>query len=246
MKHLKFIFIAVVALTQGVACSNKKFNSAAKGPTPDALQVYSCNSKASNSATRIVLESELAIAKLDELDFTSRVKNFVSAAIDPQTLGEVSGTRSGYYPMTINLYAPLKEIKATDEGSDDSQADQQIKAQKKPSTFVLDKEAAYIEFVINDSLVGSYDQYGERIAAYRVRIDKMEAGTWDTSKPGTWTFADEFGTVTIDWTVNSETSWYGTVSFANKKVVSLDEPAQGVLGIVNVNPCTLQKLPTTP
>ncbi len=219
MNELKWLLMIALCLA-GVACSPRKFNAPVKGPEA-IVAPFSCSSKTKNAPVQVVSEKTYGVATADVLSLTQRFKNFASASVDPKNLGTLTTELSSANPLMVQLVAPL--------GEDDK----------------INLEEATIEFTAQDSLSNLFDDNGNWVEPYKIRFDKMKSGDYDSKKPATWFFSDEFGDVSIEWQLSSDSTWIGTIKFENDKVVGLEEKQSGVLGVIKVAPCTLQRVPTT-
>lgn len=151
--------------------------------------------------------------------FRESYSNFLSSASDPQYLGDLDGssssTRTG-----VNMELKLKITN-----------NQQ-----------LDLSQTRLTLEINDSKVGEIGSDGQAMTAITVAFSNASAGQISNfnGNSGSFqlTFADDYGTVSVNGTFNG-TEARGNISFNNTKSYDGSSPKSGKLGAFYMKACGL-------
>jgi hypothetical protein len=197
-----------------VACSKKSDNREARAPevglgvpgnTPTCTagqqavgRIYESGNTASNSS----------------LTFEQRVKGLLSATVDPQFFGTISGSGND------------AQNGVTIEGRLRYDAN---------GTVLLDQ--SNVKIMIYDSFVGQLDSQQQVIQAYPINFNAAAAGTMNLqTKVFMLKFKDEFGEITLNGTVNAA-NVSGTISYQNDKNVTGGSLSAGFLGEFSIATC---------
>lgn len=161
-------------------------------------------------------ESAVGLIKEDgqsgSATFRQRVGDLVSASLDPQFLGEITG--EGATGTGLDLYMRLK----TD-------------AQGK-----IDASSA-LQIAIYDSYVGTIDQDGKQVQPYPIVITKGASGSVDrTQKTFQVVFSDDYGSLTFQGTYDANVA-RGSVHFTNTRSFDGGAPRSGKLGTFLIPGC---------
>ncbi|MBX2986350.1 MAG: hypothetical protein KF802_00500 [Bdellovibrionaceae bacterium] len=146
--------------------------------------------------------------------FQQMVEDFVSATLEPSSIGTVSG-QSG-----ASTWVSLRLRLSVQDGQWQSTRNK-------------------MEILIHDSWVGQYNDQGQIIADYPVTLSEASQGRLDaTARTFQIVFADAYGSVTLQGQWNDQVAT-GTVSFQNTKHVTNGTPAGGILGQFSVPTCSI-------
>ncbi len=149
-------------------------------------------------------------------NFEAQVKGFVSATLDPQSLGTISGN--------INDRTGIDMIGSFQFDS----AGKLVAASSKVLIKIFD---SYVGQVYN----------GQTIAPYQVEFSQAKEGMIDrTTRQFQVKFQDGYGEITFQGTFDSTVA-QGTVYYQNYTAVSGSQPAQGTLGAFRAYTCALIK-----
>ncbi len=211
IKKLTVIFFAVSVLA---SCAKKSEDRTARGSGP-ALGV------AGNTSTCGTGQQSVGrIYEANNIDSTStfeqRVKGLISATVDPQYFGTISGNgNDAQSGVTIE-----GRLRYDGNGS-----------------VLLDQ--SNLKITIYDSYVGQKDSSGNAVQAYPINFNTASAGTMNLqTKVFTLQFKDTYGEVTLNGTVNASTVT-GTVSYQNYTSYKGGQAAAGNLGTFTIATCGL-------
>lgn len=212
----KMILGVLVALALSMSACGKKDSSAVRM----AGRGTSVGVSQGNVITPACSSTSMAWGKIfDENSspqFESQVKSFVSATLDPQSLGAISGN--------IN---DKTGIDFTGAFVFDSQG-----------KLVLESSRVLIK--IFDSLVGQVSE-GQAIVPYEVEFTAASEGSIDrTTRQFNVKFRDAYGEILFQGTYNNQ-DVYGVVTYRNSTAVSGYQASQGTLGSFRAHTCALIK-----
>lgn len=212
-KTLTGVFIAVL-LTMS-ACA-KKDNSAVRVAGRGTGTGVTQNNTTMNSCSNASMVWGKIFDTYGGNQFESQVKGFVSATLDPQSLGSISGDINA--PTGIDFNGSF-----------------QFDAQGK---LVPSSSSASIKIV--DSFVGQVYE-GQVIAPYVVEFTSAQEGTINrTTRQFTVKFKDNYGEIVFQGQYNNQTA-EGTVTYTNYSAVSGYQPSSGALGSFRSYTCALIK-----
>lgn len=147
--------------------------------------------------------------------FEQRVKGLLSATVDPQYFGTISG--DGNDPSTgVTIEGRLRY-----DGAGNVLMNQ-----------------TNLKLVVTDSFVGQKDSTGAVIPAYPMNFAAASSGTVNVAaKTFTIVFKDSYGEITLNGSFNTSMVT-GTISFANSTtVLAGGTPASGTLGAFQIATC---------
>jgi hypothetical protein len=148
--------------------------------------------------------------------FESQVKDFVSATLDPESFGTISGNINDRTGLDINLSLPFD------------------------SSGNLIIASAEISIKIVDSFVGQNYQ-GTVVAPYYVTFSQAKSGSYNrNTRQVTAVFEDEYGSITISGSTDGQQYVTGTVSYQNYKSV-VGTAKAGTLGAFKTYTCATIK-----
>ena len=149
-------------------------------------------------------------------NFESQVKGFVSATLDPQSLGTISGN-------------------IRDKTGIDFTGSFQFDSAGK-----LIPESSTVLIKIIDSFVGQVYN-GQPVQTYNIEFKRASAGFYDrNTRQFEVTFADDYGSIKFQGMSDGNLA-YGTVYYDNKVAVTGYSPSKGTLGSFTIYSCALIK-----
>ncbi|MNK01205.1 hypothetical protein D3C87_190000 [compost metagenome] len=147
-------------------------------------------------------------------DFRPTVVSFVSATLEQQYVGQISGDM--YAKTGIDFQA---KVRFDDNGE-----------------VIADQSQILIS--IFDSFVNTVDPQSQQLMqAYRIFFGKASGGQMSNNGQYTVKFQDEYGEVTLTGSYSSSQYSTGTVSFANYTNVNGGQPTSGQLGSFTIRTC---------
>lgn len=208
--HSKKITMILVATFSLVACSKKSEDRSAR-QTGAAVGVTG-NSPTCSTAQQAV--GRVYDASNSVSSFEQRVKGLLSATVDPQFFGTISGNgNDAQNGVTI-------EGRLRYDGS---------------GNILLDQ--TNLKLTIYDSFVGQKDSSGNIIAAYPIQFNTATGGSVNLqTKTFTIQFRDNYGEVVLTGNINASTVT-GTITYQNFVSFNGTQPSGGALGAFSIATC---------
>lgn len=210
---MKKIMMILVAMTALVACSksNDSRPARANGNVGVSGGGSSSTCTTAGQATGRVYDNGVS-----GTSFEQRVKGLLSASVDPQYFGTISG--NGNDAQTgVTIEGRLRY---------DSNGN-----------ILLDQ--TNLKLIVTDSYVGQKDSNGATIQAYPIQFSTASSGNMNLStKTFTVLFKDSYGEVTVTGTVNGSVV-SGSISYNNYVSYDNSTPASGSLGAYQIATCGL-------
>lgn len=155
--------------------------------------------------------------------FRDRVAGLVSASLDPQQLGDISGEEGGVTGIDFRL-----RLKSDGQGG-------------------IVATASHMQFMIFDSLVGQLDSAGAQIVPYEITMTKtgdvqnrveVSGNVDQANRTFTVTFRDDYGNISLQGRWDGSVA-RGTITFENFRSYDNSTPRSGMLGSFAVPTCGL-------
>lgn len=208
-KLTKLILI-LVAVSGLAACAQKTNSSILSGRGRGAAAVPNNSQSCSSSQQSVgrVYDNGTAGGT-----FEQRTKGLLSAILNPNLFGTISGSTSGQTGVTIEGH-----LRYDSSGN-----------------VILEQTS--MKLMIYDSYVGQLDQAGQTIDAYPINFSKASSGTMNlATKQFTIQFKDQYGEITVTGVVGGSTVT-GSISYQNYTSYSGGAAASGVLGAFSIATC---------
>lgn len=206
----KKITMILVAMTALVACA--KGNDSRSGRTNNNVGVSGGTSTTCGTNTQSV--GRVYDNDASGTSFEQRVKGLLSALVDPQYFGTISGN------------------------ANDAQTGVTIEGRLRyDSNGNILLEQSHLKLMVTDSYVGQKDSNGATIQAYPIQFSAASSGNMNlATKTFTLLFKDRYGEVTVTGTVDGSTV-RGSISYNNNTSYNNSTPASGLLGAFQIATC---------
>jgi hypothetical protein len=212
IRKIMTILVAVAALS---ACSKKDDSGVTARAGVNALGVDS-NVSTCGSTQQAVGRVYENNASGSSYTFEQRAKGLISATVDPQNFGSISGNPND------------AQSGVTIEGRLRYDANGAV---------ILDQ--SNLRLMVYDSYVGQKDSAGATIQPYPINFNAATSGTVNVStKQFTVLFKDSYGEVTVTGTINNSTV-VGSISYTNYSSYNGGQGVSAVLGGFTINACAL-------
>lgn len=216
---LKSLIVVATIAMLSAACAPANNFTEAKSVGSSSTSVVD-NTVVSSCSTQIgsgyVYNENLDGQVYSSKSFKERVGDLVSATLDPQEIGEISGTKDG-----SGTYVRIEAYLKFDSSGN------------------VITNSSTLNLSVYDSYVGQVID-GQTVMAYPINFSTATSGQVNKAqKTFTITFQDNYGSITLSGTYTTSGSVSGKLSFANSKAFDGSAPRSGVLGAIKLNNCAL-------
>jgi hypothetical protein len=209
------IMLSLLVLGTLAACSPQEFRPARSTAIPTTGVTGSGNPSCGNTTqvTGRVYDDGVSSG----FTFEQRVKGLLSASIDPQYFGTISGVATN-----VNTGVSIEGHISYDSSGN-----------------ILVSQTT-LKLVVTDSYVGQADVSGGVVQAYPVNFTSANSGTVNmAAKTFTVLFKDNYGEITLAGNFSSAVTT-GTITYTNSATVgSGNYPTSGTLGAFQISTCSL-------